>query len=100
MTTEVNKATHHHHEHSHGTHHENKELTIFINTREYNFHHNKILTYQELVDLAFPGDIPSPEKIYEITYSIEHGLDGKVGVGGDVKLKEGMVFNVGLTNRS
>jgi hypothetical protein len=39
-------------------------------------------------------------KIYEITYSSEHGLDGKVGVGGDVKLEEGMVFNVGLTNRS
>jgi hypothetical protein len=76
-----------------------KDITIFINTREFTLH-QKNLTYQELVDLAFPGNISSPEKIYEITYSSDHGLDGKVGVDGNVKLKEGMVFNVGLTNRS
>lgn len=77
----------------------NKETTIFINTREFTVT-QKILTYQELIDLAYPGDVPSTDKIYEITYSSEHGPDGKVGVGGEVKLKEGMVFNVGLTNRS
>lgn len=76
-----------------------KEVTIFINTRQFSVH-QKTLTYQELVGLAYPGDVPSPDKVYEITYSSEHGLDGKVGVGGEVKLKEGMVFHVGLTNRS
>lgn len=80
-------------------HQGNKEVTVFINTRKFTMY-QKFLTYQELVDLAYPGDIPSPDKIYEITYSSDHGLDGKVGVGGDVKLKEGMVFNVGITNRS
>jgi hypothetical protein len=77
----------------------NREITIFINTREFKVH-QKTLTYQELVNLAYPGDVPSEDKVYEITYSSDHGLDGKVGVGGNVKLKEGMVFNVGLTNRS
>jgi hypothetical protein len=76
-----------------------KETSIFINTREFKVS-QKTLTYQELVELTFPGDVPSPEKIYEITYSNDHGPDGKVGVGGDVKLKEGMVFHVGLANRS
>lgn len=76
-----------------------KGITIFINTREFTLH-QKSVSYQELVGLAFPGDIPSSDKVYEITYSSDHGPDGKVGVGGDVKLKEGMVFNVGLTNRS
>lgn len=76
-----------------------KAIAIFINTREFTVH-KKRLTYQELVELAYPGDVPSPEKVYEITFSTEHGPDGKVGVGGDVKLKEGMVFHVGLTNRS
>lgn len=84
----------------HGMHEGDKEITIFINTREFIFDHHKILTYQDLIDLAFPGDVPSQDKVYEITYSSEHGSDGKVGVGGDVKLKKGMVFNVGLTNRS
>lgn len=77
----------------------NKETTIYINTRQFTLH-QKVMTYQDLVNLAYPGDVPSPEKVYEITYSTEHGADGKVGVGGEVKLKEGMVFNVCLTNRS
>lgn len=79
--------------------HPGKEVTIYINTRKFTIE-QKTLTYQELVNLAFPGDVPSPEKVYEITYSNEHGPDGKVGVGGEVKVKEGMVFHVGLTNRS
>jgi len=77
----------------------NKETTIYINTRQFTVS-QKVLTYQDLVNLAYPGDVPSPEKVYEITYTSEHGPGGKVGVGGEVKLKEGMVFNVGLTNRS
>jgi hypothetical protein len=80
-------------------HQENKEITIFINTRKFSFI-QKILTYLELVDLTYPGDIPSPDKIYEITYSSDQGLDGKVGVGGNLKLEEGMVINVCITNRS
>jgi hypothetical protein len=78
---------------------EKKEITIFINTRKFTVH-QKTLTYQELVNLAYPGDVPSADKVYEITYSSDHGLDGQVGVGGEVKLKEGVVFHVGLTNRS
>ncbi|MFA5984451.1 MAG: hypothetical protein WC782_10590 [Methylococcaceae bacterium] len=62
MATNIIEATHHHHKYSHASNHEKKELTIFINTREFIFHHNKTLSYQELVDLAFPGDIPSPDK--------------------------------------
>lgn len=79
--------------------HQGKEVTIYINTRKFAID-EKTLSYQELVNLAFPGDVPSPEKVYEITYSNEHGPDGKVGVDGEVKVKEGMVFHVGLTNRS
>ena len=76
-----------------------KAVRIFINTREFVVPKGKV-TYQELVNMAYPGDVPSPDKVYEITYSTEHGPDGSVGVGGEVKLKEGMVFNVGITNRS
>lgn len=79
--------------------HPGKEVTIYVNTRKFTIE-QKTLSYQELVNLAFPGDVPSPEKVYEITYSNEHGPDGKVGVGDEVKIKEGMVFHVGLTNRS
>lgn len=79
--------------------HDDKKVVIFVNTREVMVQ-QKTLTYQELVNLAYPGDVPSPEKVYEITYSNSHGPDGKLGVGGVVKVKEGMVLNVGLTNRS
>ena len=79
--------------------HLGKEVTIYINTRKFTIE-QKTLSYQDLVNLAFPGDAPSSDKVYEITYSNEHGPDGKVGVGGEVKVKEGMVFHVGLTNRS
>lgn len=78
---------------------EKKEFPIFINTEKFTVH-QKTLTYQELVNLAYPGDVPSPDKVYDINYSSDHGPDGKVGVGGEVKVKEGMVINVGLTNRS
>ena len=81
------------------SHRPDKEVTVYINTRKF-IVEQKALTYQELVNLAFPGDVPSPDKVYEITYSNEHGPDGKVGVGGEVKMKEGMVIHVGLTNRS
>jgi hypothetical protein len=76
-----------------------RDITIYINTVKVQVH-KKTLAYQELVELAYPGDVPSPGKVYEITYSSDHGPDGKVGVGGSVHIKEGMVFNVGLTNRS
>ena len=82
------------------SHRPDKEgITVYINTRRFIIE-QQTLSYQELVNLAFPGEVPSPDKVYEITYSNEHGPDGMVGVGGEVKVKEEMVINVGLTNRS
>ena len=103
MNTNIKDTSRHDNEdksvENNGEHDGKKEIIIFINTREFKIT-QKSLTYQELVDLVYPGDVPNPDKVYAITYSSEHGADGKVGVGGVVKLKEGMVFNVGLTNRS
>ena len=76
-----------------------KEIRIFINTREFVVPKTK-LTYQELVDMAYPGDVPSPDKVYEITYSSEHGPDGSLRAGGEATMKERMVFNLGTRNRS
>lgn len=42
-----------------------KEVCIFINTREFVVPKTE-LTYQELVDMAYPGDVPGPDKVYEI----------------------------------
>lgn len=79
--------------------HGHKTVLIYINTREHRLAKESI-TYQELVELAAPGDVPNDEKVYEIIYTNPHGKDGKVGVGGKVQLKEGMVFDVHLANRS
>lgn len=101
-TQQDNSFSHENHgadSHSHGGREDGESLTIYINTRATRVS-KATLSYQELVELAYPGDVPNAAKVYEITYSSPHGPDGKLGVDGKVTLKEGMVCHVGLTNRS
>lgn len=58
------------------------------------------LSYEEVVKLAFPDDQPDANILYTIAYANPHGKDGTLTAGEEVKIKEGMVFNVTKTNRS
>lgn len=78
---------------------QNKIFTIVINGRQRNTSQDH-LTYGELVKLAFPDDTVVPDSVYTIAYANPHGKDGTVAEGQDVKIKDGMVFNVGKTSRS
>lgn len=78
---------------------QNKTSTIIVNGRQREVTGHK-LTYQQVVNLAFPDDQPDPNIVYTVAYANPHGKDGTLAEGQEVQIKEGMVFNVTKTNRS
>ena len=91
MTTE-NKDNEHK-EHPHKTHH------IIVNGEEKNVSQES-LTFHEICLLAFP-DGPFAENIrYTVTYTPVHGADVSMVNEESVEIKNGMIFNVGNTDRS
>ncbi|AOU98743.1 hypothetical protein BI364_12900 [Acidihalobacter yilgarnensis] len=84
------------HSHHHGSGHE-QSVRIVINGQQFTVDEKRI-SYDEVVRLAFPG---GPFDItYAVDYINEHGPDGTLTQGQDVKVHEGMIFNVIKTNRS
>lgn len=60
-----------------------------------------LLTYRDLVELAYPGDRPDPNITYTVAYANPLGKDGTLTEGQEgVEVQEGMVCNVTKTNRS
>lgn len=59
-------------------------------------------TFEQLVAIAFPGEAPSPETKYSITYrrvaSVPHS--GELAAGGFIKVKNGSIINVNRTVQS
>jgi len=57
------------------------------------------ISYEQIVEIAFPGQPPDPNRIYTVTY--KRGADqGTLVAGQSVNVKPGMIFNVTATNRS
>jgi hypothetical protein len=79
--------------------HGGKSVKIIVNGRERTVHDNQI-TYEQVAELAFPGEPPTEEMVYTVSYTDPHGKDGTLAPGQKVHVKDGMVFNVGRTNRS
>ena len=77
----------------------NKTVNIIINGRPREVS-GKTISYSDVVQLAFPNEQPNQDIIYTVAYDNPHGKDGTLVEGQDVKLKEGMIFNVTKTNRS
>ena len=77
------------------------DITIVVNGREKTVSKKEILTFDEVVELAFPGEPQTETRIYSVTYTKGEGnKEGELVVGTSVKVKKGMVFNVSPTNRS
>ena len=77
-----------------------KTYTIIINTRDFEYDDKKI-SFKEVVELAFGSYVENDKIIYTVTYSRgEHGKEGSLVVGQDVRVKDGMVFDVTQSNRS
>lgn len=79
--------------------HHNKTYTIIVNGRRREVGQHK-LTYLEVVQLAFPGEIPTETIVFTVTYSNPHGKDGTLVAGEEVVVKDGMIFNVRKTDQS
>ena len=76
-----------------------KTFTIIINGRKREVTDHK-LTYQQVVQLAFPEGQNDANTIYTVAYANPHGKDGTLVDGQDVVVKNGMSFNVSKTSRS
>lgn len=59
-----------------------------------------VISYDELVDLAFPMEPQRREILYKIQFTAPHFPDGTVGLGQVQKIENGMKFDVTPTNRS
>jgi hypothetical protein len=79
---------------------QNKSYQIIINGRRKTFDGKKI-TFSKLINLAF-GESPQPNVAYTITYKrgVSDNSEGDLVEGDDVRVKEGMVFNVTPTDKS
>lgn len=76
------------------------QVEIFVNTRPKTVPHG-IITYAELLNLAFPGEVIPDTANITITYTLPKGnKDGVVVPDSHVAVHEGMVFNVKRTDKS
>ena len=78
---------------------QNKIYDIVINGRPRQVTEHK-LTYLEVVHLAYPGEQPTDQIVFTVTYSNPHGKDGSMVEGDTVVIKDGIIFNVRKTDKS
>lgn len=72
--------------------------TIIVNTRPHQWPEKKI-NFEQVVALAHPGQDYDPEGT-TVEYTRGHGPDHSLRPGKDVNVKNGMIFDVELANRS
>jgi len=78
-----------------------KAVMIVVNGQEHEFPKTDI-TYGEVVAVAFPNPPTGPYIEISVTYRRGHGQkpEGTLIPGGEVKVKDGMIFNVTATDKS
>jgi hypothetical protein len=79
-------------------HGHDKTVTIIVNTRSKEWS-EKDITFEQVVELAFPGQPYDPDGT-TVEYSKGHGPDKALHAGERVEVKDGMIFDVELGNRS
>lgn len=77
------------------------QVTIVVNAQN-KVVTSKDLTYEEVVELAYPTPPTGENVVITVTYRRGHGnkSEGTLVAGESVKAKEGMVFNVRATDKS
>ena len=78
---------------------QNKIYDVVVNGRPKQVSDHK-LTYLQIVQLAYPDEIPSDQVVFTVTYSNPHGKDGSATEGDKVVIKDGIIFNVRKTDKS
>lgn len=79
-----------------------KELTIYVNGRPKEVPAKELLSFDEIVALAFGNAPKGPNIVYTVTYRRGEGNkpEGTLVEGESVKPKDGMIFNVTRTDKS
>lgn len=80
--------------------HRNSEIIVNSRPREILGH---VVTFEQVVQLAFPGGTSNQNTVYSMTYrhATSHPHAGELGAGGKVEVKtKGTIFNVTRTVRS
>lgn len=81
--------------------HGHSSVTIIVNSRPHPWKLKEI-TFEQVVDLAFPGHPATDQDTYTVRYSRGHDGHGSgtLTAGHSVRVKDGMVFDVHHTTRS
>lgn len=76
-------------------------VILIVNGKEKQWHQEKI-SFDEVVKLAFPDYVDSPDTVYTVTYKRgpHQNPEGSMVKGDVVCVKNKMVFNVSATNKS
>ena len=79
-----------------------KQLTIYVNGRAREIPAKELLSFDEVVALAFGTVQKAPNIVYTVTYRRGEGNkpEGTLVEGESVKPKDGMIFNVTRTDKS
>jgi hypothetical protein len=77
------------------------KIEIVVNGREVEVAESHV-TFEQLVSIAYPGEPPTPDIKYSITYrgAASKPHSGELATGGSVEIKNGSIFNVGRTIQS
>ena len=78
-----------------------KPVTIVVNGEPHEVPKDEI-TFAEVVALAYPEGPQGPNIIYSVTYrkGPDHKSKGILAEGGSVKVKDDMIFDVRVTDKS
>ncbi|MFI5496662.1 multiubiquitin domain-containing protein [Actinoplanes sp. NPDC051859] len=78
-----------------------REFAIIVNGRG-KVVHEKVLTFDEIVRLAFKAVPAGPDVTFTVTYSraVKPQHEGVLSPGGKVTIKQGTIFDVTRTNKS
>jgi len=82
-------------------HDHDKQFTIIVNGRE-KVVTSRELSFAEVIALAFENPATGPNIFYTVTFRRGEGNkpEGSLTEGETVKVKDGMIFNVSVTDKS
>jgi len=78
---------------------DHKPVTIIVNGREKEWTEKRI-TFKQVVTLAFGTYEENELIVYTVTYKYKSHKEGTMVAGDEVKVHEGMIFNVTRTDKS
>ena len=81
--------------------HQIHDFKIIVNGRE-KIVTTEALTFDQIIELAFPGGDHGADTAYSVTYTQGHAdkHQGTLVEGESIKTKDGLIFNVTKTGRS